>query len=77
MNSDPSATRRRALDQALAGMDLDTFKDRVVDAHRSGRLVLQRADLVGAMDPTLVARSEVRYLNASFHFIDVEPGRAQ
>jgi hypothetical protein len=33
---------------------------------------VSRADLVQAMDPQLVAESEIVYLNASFHFVLIE-----
>ncbi len=49
--------------------DLDTFKHRLVEAHREGRLTLSGADLVEAMDPGDVSASETRYLNAVFHFV--------
>jgi hypothetical protein len=52
---------------------LDQFKARLVEAHRAGKLRLTRADLVGAMDPTLVERSETGYLSATFHFVVNEP----
>ena len=48
---------------------LDDFKSRLLAAHRAGSLSLARADLVAAMDPGLVAASEIRSESASFHFI--------
>lgn len=54
-------------------LDLDEFKARLVSAHRQRQLVLARADLVAAMDPTLVAASETRTDGATFHFIVREP----
>lgn len=54
---------------ARRGLSLADFKARLVEAHRAGLLHLARADLVAAMDPELVARSETHYLNATFHFI--------
>lgn len=48
---------------------LKAFKDRLVEAHGQGLLTLSRADLVAAMDPELLRRSEIRYLNATFHFV--------
>ncbi len=54
-------------------LDLDDFKARLVSAHRQRELVLARADLVAAMDPTLVAASETRTDGATFHFIVREP----
>ena len=50
-------------------MTFDEFKTALVAAHRNGEVVLARADLVGAMDPELVARSETRWDGASYHFI--------
>lgn len=50
-------------------LTLDEFKTRLVRAHKSGDLVLARADLVAAMDPMLVETSEIRTDGASFHFI--------
>ncbi|MCX5741354.1 MAG: hypothetical protein NT062_02515 [Proteobacteria bacterium] len=52
-----------------SSLPLDEFKSRVLAAHRAGELVLARADLVAAMDPTLVATSETLADGASFHFI--------
>jgi hypothetical protein len=45
------------------------FKQRLIDAHRARLLTLSRADLVDAMDPQDVARSETRYSNATYHFV--------
>jgi hypothetical protein len=50
-------------------LSLDDFKLELVRAHRRGELVLARADLVAAMDPALVAASEIRTEGASFHFV--------
>jgi hypothetical protein len=52
---------------------LDELKVRLVAAHRAGELTLARADLVAAMDPELVAASEITTDGASFHFIVKEP----
>jgi hypothetical protein len=54
---------------------LDDFKAELIAAHRRQELVLARADLVAAMDPTLVASSETRTDGATFHFIVREPTR--
>lgn len=51
---------------------LEEFKQQLVAANSQGLLQLSRADLVQAMDPVIVAESETRYLNASFHFVLVE-----
>lgn len=48
-----------------------TFKERLIEANRAAFLTLTRADLVQAMDPADVSNSEIRYLNATFHFIVV------
>ncbi|HMG22530.1 MAG TPA: hypothetical protein VK607_14455 [Kofleriaceae bacterium] len=52
---------------------LPEFKARLVAAHRAGELTLARADLVAAMDPALVAASEITADGASFHFLVKEP----
>ena len=52
-----------------SALTLDEFKARLVRAHRDGDVVLARADLVAAMDPSLVAASETTTDGASFHFI--------
>ncbi|HET7504734.1 MAG TPA: hypothetical protein VFK02_27115 [Kofleriaceae bacterium] len=54
-------------------LSLDELKRRLVDAHRTGELVLARADLVAAMDPELVAASEITTDGATFHFLVREP----
>ncbi len=51
------------------GMSLAEFKLWLVAQHRAGTLRLARADLVAAMDPELVARSEIRVQGAEFHFV--------
>jgi hypothetical protein len=56
-----------------SGLSLDEFKVRLVAAHRAGALVLARADFVAAMDPELVAASEIVAEGASFHFLVKEP----
>lgn len=55
-------------------ISLDELKRRLLDANRRGALSLARADLVGAMDPSIVARSEIADANASFHFV-IDSGR--
>jgi hypothetical protein len=60
-------------DPRWAAVTLDDFKARLVAAHRAGELTLARADLVAAMDPELVAASEITADGASFHFIVKEP----
>ena len=56
-------------DPRWADLALAEFKTRLVAAHRAGELALARADLVAAMDPALVAASEIAADGASFHFI--------
>jgi hypothetical protein len=51
------------------GMSMDQFKRWLVDQNRLGYLVLARADLVGAMDRTMVTRSEIESYGATFHFV--------
>ena len=58
---------------AWAALALDDFKARLLVAHRAGALTLARADLVAAMDPALVAASEIAADGASFHFVVKEP----
>jgi hypothetical protein len=53
-------------------LSLADFKQRLLDANAQGLLQLVRADLVLAMDPKLVAESEIAYLNATFHFVLLE-----
>ena len=55
-------------------MTINDFKNRLVEAHRRGRLELARADLVAAMDRNDVLASETRYLNGTFHFIRIWQG---
>lgn len=57
-------------------MSLDEFKRWLVEQNRAQNLALVRADLVDAMDPTLVERSEIEDLGAQFHFV-VDPGRRE
>ncbi len=58
-------------DPDFAAMDLDGFKRALAEANNLRLLDLARADLVQAMDPEEVRRSEVRYLNATFHFVRI------
>jgi hypothetical protein len=55
----------------FAGMDLDGFKRALAEANNLRLIDLARADLVQAMDPQDVRRSEVHYLNATFHFVRI------
>lgn len=51
-------------------MTVDEFHQKLCEAHQAGLIVLSRADLVEAMDSSDVADSEVRWLNATFHFVN-------
>ncbi|WP_437792888.1 hypothetical protein [Sorangium sp. So ce693] len=62
---------RRLAEDGVAIGDADTFKTRLVSAHRRGLLALNRADLVEAMDPADVGASETRYLSTTFHFVRI------
>ena len=62
-------------DPEFRGTDFPTFKQRLAEANNARLLDLSRADLVQAMDPEDVRLSEVSYLNASFHFIRIDPER--
>ncbi len=53
----------------MARLGEEGFKRLLVEAHRSGSLVLARADLVAAMDPRDVRSSETKHHNATYHFI--------
>ena len=55
----------------FAGMDLDGFKRALAEANNLRLIDLARADLVQAMDPDDVRRSEIQYLNATFHFVRI------
>jgi hypothetical protein len=56
-------------DGRLPELSFDRFKRWLVTANRDQLLDLARADLVGAMDPRLVAESEIEHLGATFHFV--------
>jgi hypothetical protein len=51
------------------GMSLPEFKRWLIEQNRRRVLSLARADLVGAMDPQMVARSEIQDRGATFHFV--------
>lgn len=44
-------------------------KSLLLEAHRAGLLTLTRCDLTQAFSGTVIAESEISYLNATFHFI--------
>lgn len=61
-------------DLQVADLPLDKFKHWLVGANRDGQIVLARADLPSAMNPKLVAASEIRDQGATFHFVlDAQP----
>lgn len=57
-------------DPEIGDMGEKEFKRRLVEAHRAQRLILSRADLVSAMDPEHVRRSETVTDGATFHFVN-------
>jgi DNA-binding PadR family transcriptional regulator len=58
-------------DPAIAALGLDGFKQQLAAANHARRLDLSRADMVEAMDPGDVRDSEVTYLGARFHFVQI------
>lgn len=58
----------------IGDMSLEEFKNHLVSAHRKQLLEIVRADLVGAMDPNEVRRSEARHDNATYHFVALNAG---
>lgn len=58
----------------IGEMSLDEFKARLISAHRKRLIEIVRADLVGAMDPNEVRRSEARHDNATYHFVALNAG---
>lgn len=64
---------RRTPYGSLSRADFDAL---LLRAHRDGLLVLERADLVGAMDPAEVRESEVEHpmIGSRYHFVVDEPG---
>jgi len=62
-------------DGRASELSLDEFKRWLVTANRDELLELERADAVGAMDAKLVAASEIKNLNTTFHFV-IDPHAA-
>jgi hypothetical protein len=62
----------RSAGDGAARLDLQSFKQRLVEANTRGLLRLGRADLVAAMNEQDVRDSEIKYLNAEFHFLLIE-----
>lgn len=54
------------------GLALEGFKLRLVMLQRKSLIRLTRADMVGAMKPELVARSETMRQGAQFHFVALD-----
>lgn len=53
----------------LIDLSIAAFREQLLAAHRRGAVELARADLVAAMDPRLVADSEIAADGASWHFV--------
>lgn len=66
------APLRDAWCAAYGGANRADFAAQLIAAHRLGMLRLARADLVPAMDRSLVSDSEITYQGAEFHFLHVE-----
>lgn len=57
-------------DPEIGDMGEREFKRRLVAAHQAQRITLSRADLVSAMPPDLVRKSEIIADGATFHFVN-------
>jgi hypothetical protein len=62
---------RLRTEPGFVAMDLDGFKRALAEANNLRLIDLARADLIQAMDPEDVRRSEVHYLGATFHFVRI------
>jgi hypothetical protein len=56
-------------DHKKSGLDLETFKARLVDANRERHLSLVCADMAPFLPQKDVQESEIRYLSATFHLL--------
>jgi hypothetical protein len=56
-------------DHRLNDLSYERFKRWLVDANRERLLDLASADVTGAMNPRLVAESEIRDFGTTFHFV--------
>jgi hypothetical protein len=56
-------------DQRIEQLPLDKFKSWLLTANRKGELILARADFPAAMNPKLVAESEIQDQGSTFHFV--------
>jgi hypothetical protein len=54
------------------GLTPQEAKSALIKMHQNEEITLTRADLVEAMDPELVRRSEISHSGARFHFLTVE-----
>ena len=54
------------------GLTPQEAKPALMKMHQNDEITLTRADLVEAMDPEMVRRSEVSHSGARFHFLTVE-----
>ncbi len=61
--------RQYKREQKPKGMDLEAFKQRLVEANRERYLSLVCADMAPTLDQKDVKESEIRYLSATFHFL--------
>ena len=71
-----AAIRRGLRGTRYGRLPRETLDELLIESMRQRLLQLARADLVAAMDPAEVRDSEIRYLNASFHFVIAEPSGA-
>lgn len=67
-----AAIRRALRDTDYARLAPEMIDRLLIDAHRAGLIELARADLVAAMDPAEVRASEIRHLEATYHFVVAE-----
>ena len=61
--------RQYKREQRPKGMDLEAFKQRLVEANRARYLSLACADMAPIHDQKDVQESEIRHLSATFHFL--------
>jgi len=54
------------------GLTPEEARARLLAMHRDEEITLRRADLVEAMDPEMVRRSEISHSGARFHFLELE-----
>jgi hypothetical protein len=52
-----------------SGLDLESFKERLLEANRARLLSLARADMSPMLERKDVEASEIHYLTATFHFL--------